>query len=138
MVWEEALTPSRTCSTGENSEQPSDQVDEHAPAVAAATALVQYECRGAWVVAARGDYDLHSITPLAEALGSAARTHRKVVLDTSGVSFADSTFLNMLIRAHQETTLRVVAPTPQLRRILQVTGVDSVLDTRATVEEAAA
>ncbi|MER6980013.1 STAS domain-containing protein [Streptomyces carpinensis] len=117
----------------ESSEQSYHQVNGQTPA-----AVVQYEARGAWVVVADGAYDMHSITPLADALAAAAAEHPKVVLDTSGVSFADSTFLNLLIRTHQETTLRVVAPTPQLQRILQLTGADTILEVRATVEDAVA
>ncbi|MFH8973399.1 STAS domain-containing protein [Streptomyces sp. NPDC017890] len=101
-------------------------------------AVVQYEWRDAWVVVARGSYDMHSITPLADALDTAATEHRKVVLDASGITFADSTLLNLLILTHRTTDLRVAAPTQQLRRILELTGVDTVLKVGATVEEAAA
>ncbi|WP_229925637.1 STAS domain-containing protein [Streptomyces longispororuber] len=98
----------------------------------------QYACGEAWVVAADGEYDMGSITPLREALETAARQYRKVVLDASAVTFADSTFLNVLLQAHRTGTLRVVAPSPQVRRLCEITGVDSVLDIRRTVEEAAA
>ncbi|WP_244258526.1 STAS domain-containing protein [Streptomyces sp. Tu 2975] len=100
--------------------------------------VVQYEWCGAWVVGARGDFDMHSITPLADALDTAAKEHPRMVLDASGITFADSTLLNLLIRTHQAADLRVAAPTQQLRRLLRITGVDTVLKVRATVEEAAA
>ncbi|MER6345995.1 STAS domain-containing protein [Streptomyces sp. NPDC001595] len=99
-------------------------------------AVMQYESRGAWIVAAHGDYDMHSITPLADALHSAAKRHQKVVLDASGVTFADSTFLNQVILAHQVGTLRVAAPSPQLERLLMITGVDTVLEIHQTVDDA--
>ncbi|MEV6796314.1 STAS domain-containing protein [Streptomyces sp. NPDC051320] len=99
--------------------------------------MAQYECRDAWVVVADGEYDMHSITPLAEVLTTAAIQHPKVVLDTSGVTFADSSFLNLIIIVHQTTALRVVAPGPQLLRLLKVTGTDTILHIRATVEGAA-
>ncbi|WP_282795249.1 STAS domain-containing protein [Streptomyces sp. CC224B] len=98
----------------------------------------QYACGGAWVVVADGEYDMGSITPLREALETAAKQYPKVVLDASAVTFADSTFLNVLLLTHQTGTLRVVAPSPQVRRICEITGVDSVLEIRRTVEEAAA
>ncbi|MGA5363522.1 STAS domain-containing protein [Streptomyces purpurascens] len=101
-------------------------------------AVRQYEWHGAWVVAARGAYDMHSIKPLADALVTAARKLPKVVLDASGVTFADSTFLNLLILTHQAGTLRVVAPSPQLQRLCEITGVDSILEIRDTVDDAAA
>ncbi|MFE7931279.1 hypothetical protein ACFU6S_21590 [Streptomyces sp. NPDC057456] len=39
---------------------------------------VQYERDGAWVVVAHGDYDTNTITPLEEALDTAARKHTRV------------------------------------------------------------
>nr|WP_258564996.1 STAS domain-containing protein [Streptomyces sp. WELS2] len=100
--------------------------------------VVQFERCGTWVVSARGSYDMCSIEPLAEALGTAAKAHRKVVLDASGIAFGDSTLLNLLILTHHETDLRVAAPTRQIRRLLEITGTDTFLKVRATVEEAAA
>ncbi|WP_308299340.1 STAS domain-containing protein [Streptomyces sp. CL12-4] len=89
--------------------------------------VVQYECCGAWVVSARGSCDLYSITSLADALDTAVKEHPVVVLDASGITFADSTLLNLLILTHHAADLRVAAPTQQVRRLLQVTGVDTVL-----------
>jgi anti-anti-sigma factor len=127
MPWNETVTPGRANTVGEaGADLP------HQAAVA--------RC-GEWdapVVVARGAYDMDSITPLADALDAAARKHGKVVLDASGVTFADSTFLNLLIRTHQATTLRLVAPTPQVRRLLEVTGADSVLDVHAALDDAIA
>ncbi|MFI1753522.1 STAS domain-containing protein [Streptomyces sp. NPDC020571] len=99
--------------------------------------VAQYECCGVCVVGARGPYDLNSITPLAEALDAAAKEHSKVVLDASGIAFADSALLNLLILTQRSVDLRVAAPTQQLRRLLDITGVDTHLKVRATVEEAA-
>ncbi|MFI6038181.1 STAS domain-containing protein [Streptomyces sp. NPDC051315] len=100
--------------------------------------VVQYEWCGAWVVGARGSYDIDSIVPLADALDTAVKEHAMVVLDASGITFADSALLNLLILTHQAADLRVAAPTLQLRRLLELTGVDTVLKVRATVEEATA
>lgn len=97
-----------------------------------------YEWCGAQVVDARGFYDMSSIGPLADALVAAAAERTKVVLDASGITFADSALLNLLILTHQRTDLRVAAPPQQLIRLLQLTGVDTVLKVRETVEEAAA
>ncbi|HET9382867.1 MAG TPA: STAS domain-containing protein [Streptomyces sp.] len=99
--------------------------------------VVQYEWGGAWVVGPRGSYDMDSITPLADALDAAARRQTRVIVDASGITFADSTLLNLLILTHQAVDLRVAAPTEQLRRLLQLTGVDTVLKVRATMDEAA-
>ncbi len=108
------------------------------PQVLGQATVVQYEWRDAWVVGARGAYDIQSITHLANALDTASKTYAKVILDASGVTFADSALLNLLILAHQAADFRVAAPTEQLRRLLELTGVDTVLKVRATMEEAAA
>ncbi|MFF1443380.1 STAS domain-containing protein [Streptomyces sp. NPDC058295] len=91
---------------------------------------VQYEQDGAWVVVAHGDYDTK------EALDTAARKHPRLVFDVSGVSFADSTFLNLLLRIHHMTSLRIAGPPRQLRHLLEITGTDTVLDTRANIQDA--
>lgn len=98
----------------------------------------QYETHGAWVVSARGAYDMNSVEALADALRAAAGKSPKLVLDASGITFADSTLLSLLILTHQATDFRVAAPTRQVLRLLRLTGVDALLKVRATVEEAAA
>jgi anti-anti-sigma factor len=123
--------PKLISNTGE--EQGSDQAREDAPEAAPD----EYEWRGAWVVTAHGSYDMHSIQSLADALDAAARKRPKVILDASGVDFADSTFLNLLILTHQTGTLRVVAPPQQLQRLFAITGADTVLEIRETVNAAA-
>ncbi|MGW2295704.1 STAS domain-containing protein [Streptomyces violaceorubidus] len=101
-------------------------------------AVDQYAGRGAWVVAPRGACDLSSIRPVAEALGAAGEGRPKVVLDAAGITFADSSLLNLLILTRRTVDLRVAAPPQQLRRIMEITGVDGILEVRATVDEAAA
>ncbi|MFF8592537.1 STAS domain-containing protein [Streptomyces sp. NPDC015220] len=132
MSWDKAVMPRLMSHVG--AEQLPEQVDGPAQG---GGAVIQYEWRGAWVVVAHGSYDLHSITPLADALETAARKHPKVVLDASGVAFADSALLNLLILVHRSVTLRVAAPPQQLRQLLEITGVDTVLETRETVDDAA-
>jgi anti-anti-sigma factor len=115
--------------------QGEDPSGSDAPA-SAPTSVVRYERGGVWVVVASGPYDANTLGPLADALEAAVPEHRRVVLDASGITFADSTVLNLLLGIHRATTLRVAAPPPQLLRILQITGADSVLDVRETVEDA--
>ncbi|PPS70093.1 MULTISPECIES: STAS domain-containing protein [Streptomyces] len=132
MPWDEAGVPALTRDTGAGT-QPEQQA---APASEGA-AVLQYEWRGAGVVIARGSYDVDSITPLADALAVAARKYPKVILDASGITFADSTLLNLLILTHQAGTLRVVSPSAQLQRLCEITGVDTILETRESVDDAA-
>ncbi|WP_328475841.1 STAS domain-containing protein [Streptomyces sp. NBC_00377] len=97
---------------------------------------MQYEREAAWVVVAHGDYDTTSIAPLEEALDTTAPKHSRVVIDASGVSFADSTSLNLLLRIHHLTSLRVAGPPRHLRRLFGITGADTVLDTRENIQNA--
>ena len=65
----------------------------------------------------------------------------QVVVDMSGVEFCDSTGMNVLLAAHRRAReqggdLELAAPRPAVRKILQVTGLESVftvLDDPATV-----
>lgn len=63
-----------------------------------------------------------------------------VVLDMSGVEFCDSTGMNVLLSALKRLrerggTLEVAAPRPAVRKILQVTGLDSVFVVHETLPE---
>lgn len=89
-------------------------------------------------LAPAGDYDAENIGPLATELSEATARCPVVVLDLSGVTFADSTFLNLLLRAHQETDLRLADLATGVARLLSVTGADSVLNTYSTVSQAEA
>ncbi|MFK0153121.1 STAS domain-containing protein [Streptomyces sp. NPDC090499] len=100
--------------------------------------MVQYESHGTRVFVVQGAYDAATIAPLTDALQAAADTCSRVVVDTRGVGFADSTFLNLLISTHHTTDLRVVAPPAQLRRLLELTGADKALKVQASLAEAMA
>lgn len=97
-----------------------------------------YSTGAGWVMAARGELDQDTLAPLEEALTSAAGRYPLVVLDASSITFGDSSFLNLLLRLHQLTALRIAAPGEQLRRLFALTGVDTVLSVHASVEEALA
>ncbi|WP_316764174.1 STAS domain-containing protein [Streptomyces herbicida] len=100
--------------------------------------VIQYKQDNAWVIAVPGNWDFSSIAPLADAMENAAREHALLVVDASAVAFADSAFLNLLLHIHHSgtTTLRLAGPPPQLQRVLQLTGADTVLDIRPTVHDA--
>lgn len=97
-----------------------------------------YPAGAGWVVSARGELDQDTLAPLEQALVSAADRHGLVVLDARAITFGDSSFLNLLLRMHQRTTLRVAAPGEQLRRLFALTGADTVLSLSPSVEEAVA
>ncbi|TCR26534.1 STAS domain-containing protein [Streptomyces sp. BK205] len=121
-------------STADDSQNPFGQVNGHVPEE---NGLVQYERDKAWVIVAHGAFDMDTIAPFAEALQAAVAGHARVVVDVSGITFADSTFLNLLLHINQQTDLRIVAPAPQLRRVLEMTGADTVLTVQPTVDDAA-
>ncbi|MFJ2407206.1 STAS domain-containing protein [Streptomyces xanthochromogenes] len=87
----------------------------------------QYARNNSWVVAAEGDLDAQTLAPLQHALETAAATRQVVVFDTSAVTFADSSTLNLLLQIHHTTTLRIAGAQPQLLRVLEMTGADRVL-----------
>ncbi|MFF3327838.1 STAS domain-containing protein [Streptomyces sp. NPDC002889] len=79
------------------------------------------------MVEAEGELDLDSLPPLEQALQDAARTHGVVVLDLAHVTFGDSRFLDVLLRIHRLTELRIVSAPPLLQRMFAITGADQVL-----------
>ncbi|MFE5538445.1 STAS domain-containing protein [Streptomyces sp. NPDC056492] len=95
-----------------------------------------YPAGAGWVVAAQGELDQDTLAPLEEALAAAADRHPLVVLDASAVTFGDSSFLNLLLRAHHLTSLRIAAPAEQLSRLFALTGADTVLSVYPSVEDA--
>jgi anti-sigma B factor antagonist len=63
-----------------------------------------------------------------------------MVIDMSGVEFCDSTGMNVLLSALKRLrerggTLEVAGPRPAIRKILQVTGLDSVFTVHETVPQ---
>lgn len=60
------------------------------------------------------------------------------VLDAEGITFADSSFLGLLLATHQQADLRIAAPSATLARLLSVVGADAVLRIHPTVQDALA
>ncbi|MEU9031855.1 STAS domain-containing protein [Streptomyces sp. NPDC048383] len=88
------------------------------------------------VVVAHGDMDLDTSAPITDSLLAAAHAHPVVILDTSGITFADSSFLNLLLQVHALTELRIAAPRHQLQRLREMTGADTVRHLHPTVQAA--
>jgi len=84
------------------------------------------------VVRARGELDLACKDALWGALQAARRDDRDLMLDLSGVSFLDSTALNVMLRvlAVQRTVgqeLVLLSPSIAVRQVIAVAGLDAVL-----------
>ena len=80
-----------------------------------------------------GEIDLYTVPKLQRELANllAASDPVRLVVDLSGVDFCDSTGVNVLLAAHRQARekggdLELAAPRPAVRKILQVTGLESV------------
>jgi len=97
---------------------------------------------GVTVLAPSGRLDVGGVPALRDAVGEL--THNgpaKVVIDMEGVTFVDSTGLGSVIAALKQIRaaqgeLRLAAPNPQVRVVLELTTLDRVFPYYATVEEA--
>jgi anti-sigma B factor antagonist len=85
------------------------------------------------IVTICGEIDLYTAPRLHSELAGllADGMPARVVIDMSGVEFCDSTGMNVLLsclrRARERGgELEIAAPKPAVRKILQVTGLDSV------------
>jgi len=85
------------------------------------------------IVALSGEIDLYTAPRLQSQLAAALNTEYPVrlVVDMSGVDFCDSTGMNVLLAAQRLARERggdmeLSAPRPPVRKILQVTGLESV------------
>ena len=83
---------------------------------------------------AAGEIDLYTAprlhSELAAVIDNAAPASR-IVVDMSGVEFCDSTGMNVLLSCLRRVRerggeLEIASPKPAVRKILQVTGLDSV------------
>jgi stage II sporulation protein AA (anti-sigma F factor antagonist) len=94
------------------------------------------------VVSVGGELDIETATQLHHHLaGQLLQGRRHLVLDLSSLDFMDSSGLNILIRAARdareaEGDLHLVAPTPAVRRILEITGLTMTTPLHADVAEA--
>ena len=80
------------------------------------------------IVTVTGDLDLACV-PLLHDLLARVRRGSDLVIDLGGVTFIDCAGLGALVTAHRRTqarggTLRVAHVPPQVRRVLELTGVD--------------
>ena len=80
-----------------------------------------------------GEIDLYTAPRLHSELGAVLvdGTPTRVVIDMSGVEFCDSTGMNVLLSCLRRVRerggeLEIASPKPAVRKILQVTGLDSV------------
>jgi anti-sigma B factor antagonist len=85
------------------------------------------------IVTISGEIDLYTAPRLHSELGAVLvdGMPTRVVIDMSGVEFCDSTGMNVLLSCLRRVRerggeLEIASPKPAVRKILQVTGLDSV------------
>ena len=94
---------------------------------------------GSVLVTAAGELDLHTCSAFQDVLTTArGRRPARLVVDLSEVTFIDSTALAALVMVQRgmQRPLDVVVTRPHLRRILVVTGLDTVFVLHRSLEEA--
>lgn len=99
---------------------------------------------GVTVVAPVGEFDISTVEMLREIFASSVTEEsNRMVLDLSGTEFVDSLALGVMLGAGRRANewggwVRLVAPTPPVRRVLAVTGLDKVFGMYDTVDQAIA
>jgi anti-anti-sigma factor len=94
------------------------------------------------VIAITGDLDISSTPSLRERLNAAlVDTGPLIVIDLSGVTFCDASGLALLIGARRRTepkgvAIVLMAPRPQMARLLRVTGLSRIFAVRPSAEAA--
>ena len=101
------------------------------------------ESGDAIVLALVGELDLYNAPAVRKALLEAvARAPRRLVVDLTEVTFVDSTMLGALVEARAGLADRdafvLAAPGPEVRRALEVSGLDRHFSVHDTVEGALA
>jgi anti-anti-sigma factor len=95
------------------------------------------------VIATPDEMDIANAAELARALQAASNGPPAIIADMSATDFCDAGGLRALLQASRTATangseLRIAAPTPLVRRVLALTGLDRDLRVFATLTEAAA
>jgi anti-sigma B factor antagonist len=84
------------------------------------------------VMSVAGEIDLYTAPKLhSELVTALAGDPLWLVIDMTGVEFCDSTGMNVLLAAHRRARenggdLQLASPRPAIRKVLQVTGLESV------------
>lgn len=100
------------------------------------------EVEGVRVVTLRGEIDHDVQDVLSEALRTeGGAVPPRIVADLAGVTFMDSSGINVFVAAHQQVGsadgwVRIAGAQPSVLRVLQLVGVDTLITCHATTEQA--
>ena len=87
--------------------------------------LIRFSLRGD-VLEVAGELDLDTCTDLFATALCAPEPGRPLVLDMAEVTFMDSTAIGVLVQVTYERSVRIINPSEQVRRILELTGLAGV------------
>ncbi|MGW0366177.1 STAS domain-containing protein [Streptomyces sp. NPDC002990] len=89
------------------------------------------------VVVMAGEFDMDNVGELRRAMEPEASGVSRYVLDVSGITFADSTALSVILQpALNRPVILAGEVPPRFARLLEVTGADRVFASAPTEEEA--
>ncbi|GGZ82054.1 STAS domain-containing protein [Streptomyces subrutilus] len=89
------------------------------------------------IVVMAGEFDMDSVGELRTALDPEAAGVTRFVLDVSGVTFADSTALSIMLQPALDRPVVLAGQVPdRLARLLEVTGADRAFVAAPTLAEA--
>jgi anti-sigma B factor antagonist len=95
---------------------------------------------GARVVRVRGELDLATHEQLSEQLGRAAEGEEAIVVDLSECEFMDSSGVRALLVGLRDSggdgRFLIAGPSPQVQRILEMTGLGKAVPVHADLAEA--
>ncbi|MER5446509.1 STAS domain-containing protein [Streptomyces sp. NPDC002766] len=96
---------------------------------------------GIHVVTLAGEIDRDTAEVLRQALPRPDAPRVRVVVDLEQVTFLDSTGINIFISTHNTLAradgwLRLAAPSASVLRVLQIVGIDTVIDCCPTLHQA--
>ncbi|MCY0929061.1 STAS domain-containing protein [Streptomyces sp. H27-H1] len=98
--------------------------------------VVRSEGDGVSVLVCSGEFDLDTAGVLRAACERASAAEI-LVLDVAQVGFADSTFLNLLLKLRKSRRLVLIGPlSEQLLRLLEMTGTLALFEIRENAPEA--
>ena len=100
---------------------------------------------GRGVIPFVGDLDAHTAPMLQKAVDRtiASAPASSIVIDLTDVPFIDSSGLSVIVAAHTRLTdagagVRLVATSPRVIKVLALTGLNAIIPTFPTVEDALA
>ncbi|MQA83136.1 MAG: anti-sigma factor antagonist [Streptosporangiales bacterium] len=93
------------------------------------------------VIEVGGEIDVYTAPQMRDAISDALQARPRVVVDTTRVTFMDSTGINVLFNAHKQATenggwLRLVAREGTVLKVLRLCGLDTKIPVFSSVDDA--